>query len=171
MSYLEFCSNCGDKNEYGKIDGGIRYYCSNCNSIHYENPKPTSTLICVSKERLLLVKRAVEPGKGLWGLPGGFIELNETPDQAAIRELKEETNLNGSIICQLGYTCHFNTMHGDVILMAFLMEINDYSQMRADDDADDVKLFPFKKLPPLAFNSHEKILQMYFEYINKIKSK
>ena len=59
-------------------------------------------------------------------------------------------------------------MHGDVILMAFLMEINDYSKMRADDDADDVKLFHFQELPTLAFNSHEKILQMYFEYINKI---
>jgi len=43
MSYLEFCSNCGEKNIYGQIDGGIRYHCLNCKNIHYENPKPTST--------------------------------------------------------------------------------------------------------------------------------
>ena len=169
MSYLEFCSNCGEKNVYGEKDGGIRYHCLSCKSIHYENPKPTSTLICEHENKLLLVKRAVEPGKGLWGLPGGFIELNETPDQAAMRELKEETNLNGNVICQLGYTCHFNTIHGDVLLLAFLMDISDYSEMLAGDDADDVELFPLEKLPPLAFNSHERILLMYFDYKSKTK--
>jgi len=169
MSYLEFCSNCGKKNIYGKKDGGIRYHCLNCKAIHYENPKPTASLICISKNDLLLVKRAVEPGKGLWGLPGGFIELNETPDQAAIRELKEETNLNGTVVCQLGYTCHFNTIHGDVLLLAFLMDIKDYSQMKAGDDADDAKLIPMNQLPPIAFDSHEKIIKMYLNYQNKTK--
>ena len=169
MSHLEFCSNCGEKNTYGKMDGGIRYYCLHCKAIHYENPKPTATLICVDGNSLLLVKRAVEPGKGMWGLPGGFIELNETPDEAATRELKEETNLNGIVNCQLGYTCHFNTLHGDVLLLAFLMDIVDFSTMIAADDADDVKLFPFNQLPALAFDSHEKIVQLYFEYINNME--
>ena len=169
MSYLEFCSNCGEKNIYGKIDGGFRYHCLSCKAIHYENPKPTSTLICVKENQLLLVKRAVEPAKGFWGLPGGFIELNETPDQAASRELMEETNLSGKVIRQLGYTCHFNTVHGDVLLLAFLMEIENYDGMIAGDDADDVKLFPLNDLPPLAFRSHEKILHMYLEYNEKLE--
>lgn len=169
MSHLEFCSNCGEKNILGKIDGGNRYHCLHCNTIHYENPKPTSTLICVKENKLLLVKRAVEPGKGLWGLPGGFIELNETPDEGAIRELKEETNLDAVVNCQLGYTCHYNTMHGDILLLAFLMYVNDYSKMKAGDDADDAKLFSLDNLPKLAFESHEKIVQLYFEYIIKTK--
>ena len=151
------------------MDGGIRYYCFHCKAIHYENPKPTATLICVDGDNLLLVKRAVEPGKGMWGLPGGFIELNETPDEAATRELKEETNLDGVVNCQLGYTCHFNTLYGDVLLLAFLMNIDDYSTMIAGDDADDAKLFPFNQLPVLAFDSHEKIVQLYFEHINNIE--
>ncbi|MAJ45018.1 MAG: NUDIX hydrolase [Candidatus Marinimicrobia bacterium] len=169
MSYLEYCSNCGKKNIYGFIDGGLRYHCLNCNSIHYENPKPTSTLICPESKNILLVKRAVEPGKGLWGLPGGFIELNETPDQAAIRELKEETNLDGRVNCQLGYTSHFNSLHGDILLLAFLMDVSDFKDMVAGDDADDAKLFPLNQLPQLAFTSHEKIVEMYINYLNKLK--
>ena len=64
MSYLEFCSNCGKTNLYGKIDGNIRYHCSYCNTIHYENPKPTATLLCPKDNTILLVKRAFNPGKG-----------------------------------------------------------------------------------------------------------
>ena len=88
---MEFCSNCGKKNQYGHIDGNTRYHCAKCYAIHYENPKPTATLIFPREIEILLVKRAKEPGKGLWGLPGGFIERKESPEIAAVRELKEET--------------------------------------------------------------------------------
>ena len=76
-------------------DNRVRGVCDACNTIHYENPKPTATLICPIKNSILLVKRAFDPGKGLWGLPGGFIELNESPQDAAKRELFEETGLKG----------------------------------------------------------------------------
>ena len=62
-------------------------------TIHYQNPKPTATLICPRDDEILLVQRAFDPGRGEWGLPGGFLELGETLNQGAIRELKEETNL------------------------------------------------------------------------------
>ena len=78
MGYLEFCSNCGNINKVGIIEGRSRYFCPDCNTIHYENPKPTATLICPKLNQMLLVKRAFNPGKGLWGLPGGFIEKGES---------------------------------------------------------------------------------------------
>ena len=168
MSFLEFCSNCGEKNINGNIDGALRYHCLHCKAIHYENPKPTATLICVDKKKLLLVKRALEPGKGMWGLPGGFIELNETPDNAAVRELKEETNLDGVVSNYLGYTCHFNTIYGDVLLLAFLMYVDDFSKLMAGDDAADAKFFNLEQLPLLAFDSHKKIVNLYLEYHKKI---
>ena len=93
MSYLEYCSNCGNKNERNHIDGNIRFHCVICKSIHYENPKPTATLICPKENSILLGRRAFDPGKGEWGLPGGFMELNETLEEAAQRELKEETSI------------------------------------------------------------------------------
>ena len=92
MKKLIYCSQCGAKNHYGQIDGNTRYHCKDCNSIHYQNPRPTATLLCALNDSILLVQRAFEPGKGEWGLPGGFLELNETLEAGASRELKEQPN-------------------------------------------------------------------------------
>ena len=163
MGYLEFCSNCGSKNKFGKMDGNKRHYCSECQTIHYDNPKPTATLICPQNKEILLVKRAANPGKGLWGLPGGFIERGESPESAAKRELKEETMLDGDVIKTLGTCSHFNTMFGDILLIGLEVKITDWSNMKAGDDAAAAALFPARELPALAFPCYEKIIKMYKE--------
>lgn len=165
MGYLEFCSNCGNKNLFSFIDGHNRYHCIHCKTIHYENPKPTATLICPQREKILLVKRAKEPGKGLWGLPGGFIESKENPAQAGKRELKEETNLDGKFESLLGTCSHPNTMFGDILLIGLEMKINNWQNLRAGDDASDAKLFSLQKMPKLAFPCHTTILNFYKEKI------
>ena len=165
MGYLEFCSNCGEKNHYGYIDGNTRYHCTKCETIHYENPKPTATLICPWGNKILLVKRAVDPGKGLLGLPGGFIEKGESPGVAAERELKEETGLDGSAEKVLGVCSHFNTIFGDILLIGIEIKVKDWSTMVAGDDAEEAALFPLNNLPSLAFSCHEKIVNMYREKI------
>jgi 8-oxo-dGTP diphosphatase len=161
MAHLEYCSNCGENNNFGLIEGQKRFHCKLCKKIHYENPKPTATLICVNENKLLLVKRAVDPGKGKWGLPGGFIELGETPNEGAIRELKEETNLKGKPFRLLGHCSHHNTIFGDVLLLGIQMKIENWSEMKAGDDAAEAKLFNLKDLPPLAFSCHEKIVEIF----------
>ena len=161
MVHLEYCSNCGEKNIFGLMEGQNRFHCISCKKIHYENPKPTATLICVYKNKLLLVKRAVEPAKGQWGLPGGFIELGETPDEGAIRELKEETNLSGKPFQFLGYCSHHNTIFGDVLLLGIEMKIENWNEIEAGDDAAEAQLFNLNDLPPLAFSCHEKIVEMF----------
>ena len=72
MGTLEFCSNCGSKNKFGKIDGNKRFYCSICGSIHYENPKPTATLICPKKKRNFTYKKSQKPREGTMGSSWGF---------------------------------------------------------------------------------------------------
>ena len=104
MKKLVYCSTCGKENSFGYIDGNDRYHCKSCDSIHYQNPKPTATLILPKDDTILFVRRAFEPEKGSWSLPGGFLELGETLAEGAKRELKEETNLNGEVIKLLG-TC------------------------------------------------------------------
>ena len=161
MGYLEFCSNCGKKNHYDYIDGNMRHHCFECGVIHYENPKPTATLICPRDGEILFVKRAKEPGKGLWGLPGGFIEREESPEIAALRELKEETKLEGKVIMLLGTCSHFSTIFGDILLIGMVVEINNWKKLQPADDAEEAQLFNFIKMPNLAFPCHEKILNMY----------
>ncbi len=161
MAHLEFCSNCGEKNKFGKKDGNNRFYCSLCHAVHYENPKPTATLICPKNDSILLVKRAKEPGKGLWGLPGGFIERGETPEAGAERELLEETNLNGTVKQILGICSHFNTVFGDILLIGMEVQISDWLPIKAGDDAMETTLFPQEELPSLAFPCYENIVNMY----------
>ena len=165
MAHLEYCSNCGQTNKRNQVKGNLRYHCTFCGIIHYENPKPTATLVCPKHDQILLVKRAVDPGKGLWGLPGGFIELNETPEMAALRELKEETGLTGEIVDLLGTTSHFNTIHGDILLLGMLIKVKNTDKLQAGDDAEEAKWFHLEDLPPLAFQSHIKIVNLYLESI------
>ena len=161
MAHLEYCSNCGKKNIFGPMEGRNRFHCNFCKTIHYENPKPTATLVCTNENKILLVKRAIEPAKGEWGLPGGFIELGETPNDGAIRELKEETNLAGIPIRLLGHCSHPNSIFGDVLLLGIEMKVLNWSEMKAGDDAAEAKLFSLGDLPPLAFSCHKKIVEMF----------
>ena len=161
MSYLEYCSHCGSKNQYGFIDGNNRYHCVSCNTIHYENPKPTATIICVKNDELLLAKRAFDPGKGEWGLPGGFMELNETLNEAAMRELKEETNLDGKVKNILSTCSHYGSIFGDILLIGVEMVVTDFSNMRAGDDAEELQFFNFNNLPEIVFDCHSKFINQY----------
>ncbi len=163
MAHLEYCSNCGSKNISGIKDGHRRQSCPNCGAIHYENPIPTATLICPRGDDLLLVRRAMAPAKGEWSLPGGFMELGETPEMAASRELLEETNLQGEALRFLGHCSHFNTVFGDVLLLGLLMRIDSFEGMQAGDDAAEIGFFNKNNLPHLAFPCHDKIVKFYLE--------
>ena len=163
MKNLKYCSSCGKLNNYGLKEGLNRYFCIKCNIIHYENPKPTATLICPRGDDILLVKRAFEPAIGEWSLHGGSMELNETLEQAAIRELKEETNLDGNVVKLLGNCSHFNSIFGDILLLGIEMQIDNWSNLKVGDDASEAAFYNFNNHPPLAFECHIKILNMYID--------
>jgi ADP-ribose pyrophosphatase YjhB (NUDIX family) len=93
MSELDgwrFCARCGSEVE--REEGLVR--CPACGFVHYANSEPTASAICVDERgRVLLARRANEPFKGYWDLPGGFLEEDEHPLDALRRELREETSL------------------------------------------------------------------------------
>jgi ADP-ribose pyrophosphatase YjhB (NUDIX family) len=93
---LNFCSRCGARLDFGFVDGEHRerLACSKCGFIAYVNPRLVVTTIPVTEDgRVVLLKRGIEPGRGLWAQPGGFLEVDETVTEAAIRETFEETGL------------------------------------------------------------------------------
>ncbi len=75
MGYLEFCSNCGVKNKYGYINGNTRYHCIQCNTIHYENPKPTVTLICPRNEDINYTTWTSDISFNWWFAPGSQLSF------------------------------------------------------------------------------------------------
>jgi NADH pyrophosphatase NudC (nudix superfamily) len=158
---MQYCNQCGSQNTYSYIDGNNRFHCTHCKSIHYQNPKPTATLICMKENELLLGKRDRNPAKGQWGLIGGFMELNETIEEAALRELYEETQLKGEIINIIGTTSHFNTVFGDILLIGLTIKIHDWSTLQAGDDISEACFFDIDHLPELAFNSHKELIDIF----------
>ena len=133
----------------------------------YEHPHPSVTTDCVvfafdgKSLNLLLINRGIEPYKGAWALPGGFIHMDETAEDGALRELKEETGVEDIYLEQF-HT--FTTVDRDprerVMTIAFLAFIrqDDYSVV-AGDDAAKAQWFPVDNLPELAFD-HKEIIKM-----------
>ena len=92
---MNFCSHCGARLAFRVPEGDTlpRYLCDSCGAVHYKNPLLVIAAIPEwHDERILLCRRAIEPRRGYWTLPGGFMELGETTAQAAIRETLEEAN-------------------------------------------------------------------------------
>lgn len=89
----EFCPRCGAALARREIEGRERQYCEPCERVVWRNPVPTAGVAVVSEAGVLLTERAVEPGVGAWAVPGGHLEFEESPAEAAARELREETGV------------------------------------------------------------------------------
>jgi 8-oxo-dGTP diphosphatase len=93
---LNYCSRCGERLSFGPIEGEERerLACESCGFVAYVNPRLVVTTVPVTDEgRVVLLRRGIEPGYGLWAQPGGFLEIDETVQEGAIRETFEETGL------------------------------------------------------------------------------
>jgi ADP-ribose pyrophosphatase YjhB (NUDIX family) len=93
---LKYCTNCGGPLHLGPIPGEERprLSCATCGHIAYVNPRLVATTIPVTDSgEVVLIRRGFEPGRGFWAQPGGFLEIDETPTEGAIRETLEETGL------------------------------------------------------------------------------
>lgn len=95
-SSLNFCTRCGASLEFGAVEGEDRdrLACSSCGYVAYVNPRLVVTVFPITDDgQIVLLRRGIEPGRGQWAQPGGFLEVDETVNQAAIRETWEETGL------------------------------------------------------------------------------
>lgn len=155
-----FCAICGE--ELIEADDGQsdRPHCPPCNRFYYSNPVPAACCFLTNEAgELLLVQRSVEPRKGMWTLPGGFVEVGETTEEAALRELEEETALVGSGTNLLGVSS-LGSKHGGVIVVAYTVD-EWHGEMTPDTDAMDLGFFSTENRPPIAFEVHHQLLAVY----------
>ena len=158
MGYLEFCSNCGARNELRALDGRRRMVCPSCETVHYVNPRPAATVLLVHDRKLLLVRRAEPPAVGQWCLPGGFLELGESAQDTARRELNEETGLGCGDLKFLAFCSRPGGLRRDLLIFSFITR--EFSgQLIAGDDASDARFFPLDELPPVAFLCHREMIE------------
>ena len=132
-------------------------------SYTYEYPRPAVTADCVvitreNEPKVLLIQRGTEPFKGQWAFPGGFMNMDETTEQCAVRELEEETGLKVSKIKQIGaYSKVDRDPRGRTVTVAYLAIIDKVEAVKGLDDAAKAQWFSLSDLPKLAFD-HEEIM-------------
>ena len=130
----------------------------------YKYPRPAVTADCIviTKEtdtKVLLIQRGDEPYKGCWAFPGGFMNMDETTEQCAIRELEEETGLKVAELHQIGaYSRVDRDPRGRTVTVAYLSVIDKPFPVHGQDDAAKAELWSLTSLPQLAFD-HDEIMK------------
>ncbi|MBR4217696.1 MAG: NUDIX hydrolase [Bacteroidales bacterium] len=138
----------------------------------YKYPRPAVTTDCVifgfdgHDLMVLLIERGAEPYKGMWAFPGGFMRMDETLEECALRELEEETSLQPGMVEQFHA---FSSVHRDprerVITVAFYALVK-MAEVRGGDDANDARWFKVDDVPPLAFD-HDYILRVAMKQLRE----
>ncbi|WP_455095197.1 NUDIX domain-containing protein [Prevotella koreensis] len=141
----------------------------------YKYPHPAVTADCIvfacqnEKTQVLLIKRGSEPCKDMWALPGGFMNIDESAEEAAIRELKEETEIDVKEVTQVGaYSKVDRDPRERVITIAFYTVIDNPVKAVGQDDAKQAEWFTLDNLPTLAFD-HSEILSAAIGMLKKNK--
>lgn len=162
---MNFCSNCGsDKIRLTIPDGDSyqRLVCDNCGTIHYQNPRIIVGCLPIYKNKILLCKRAIQPQKGLWNLPAGFLENGEKAEEGAARETYEES-LARVEITKLHVV--FSLPKVNQVYLHFLAKLKD-QQFGPTQESSEVCLFSIEEIPwdEIAFHSSTYALEKYMEY-------
>ncbi|GMR06883.1 MAG: NUDIX hydrolase [Gammaproteobacteria bacterium] len=160
---MNYCQNCGSAVNLSIPDGDnrVRYVCTHCGYIHYQNPKIVAGCLPVWENRVLLCKRAIEPRQGYWTLPAGFMENEETLEQAAARESIEEANAS---LENLRLYTVISLPHISQVYMMFLADLID-TEFHPGEESLETKLFAEEDIPwdTLAFKTIYFTLERFFE--------
>jgi 8-oxo-dGTP diphosphatase len=155
---VRFCSRCGGPMTVQSLDGHARPVCGRCGFVAYRNPAPAAGAIIVENGAVLLVQRKFEPRKGLWTLPAGFVEYDEHVTECAIRETKEETNLDIELGRLFGAYMAMDDPRTRVVLLLYL-GTRVGGEVQPGDDAADARFFPLDQAwPEIAFRAHTQAL-------------
>ena len=161
---MKFCSTCGSPDMHHRVPDGDnrhRYVCAGCAMIFYENPKMIVGCVASFEDKVLLCKRAIEPRSGLWTLPAGFMENQETAAQGAAREAYEEAFAKtsmGALYAQ------FSIAHINQVYLLYLAELTAPDAIAAGEESLEVGLFTESEVPwdTLAFPVMRKTLELFF---------
>jgi 8-oxo-dGTP diphosphatase len=155
----KFCMSCGAALEMRSVHNVQRPVCTGCNSTVYFDPKVAVVVFIQQGDAVLLVQRAGDPAKGKWALPAGFVEHDEPPEEAAIRETLEETGLSVKITRLLDVFPKKDDGLANIVI-AYSAQITGGTLFAADDAAA-ADWFTRDAIPELAFYPSKMLIQRW----------
>lgn len=165
---LKYCPICSSELTQREEGGRMRSACDQCGYVHYVNPVPGVGLLIEKDGGLVLIKRGHPPHKGEWTLPSGFVEADESAEEAAIREAEEETGLKVEII-ELAAINSFPEGPPVSGIMIFYRMRPIGGDLKAGDDAVDARVFMPHEMPRLPFRTHREMSAEWLDkYANRV---
>lgn len=142
---MKYCPMCGGDLEEKILptEDRPRLICQICQFVLYKNPKLVAAAIPIKDGKVILLRRGIEPRKGTWTFPGGYVELGETVEEAALRETKEETNLDVRILSLLNI---YSRPDVSVVVVVYLSEVTS-DQSRIGHEALEIAAFSASNIP------------------------
>jgi len=137
------------------VHGHPRPACLACGFVHYAGPKVAVGVVVVQDGRILLNRRAIDPGKGRWSFPSGYVDLGESTTVAALREVKEETGFDVRLDGLLGV---YSSATRPIVFVVYTGEIVG-GFLVACDEVEEIGLYDVDELPPLAFDHDPQIVR------------
>jgi len=160
---FRFCPKCAERLENRLIERHRRQACTACDFIFYQDPKPVAGTLALKDDKILLIQRGNEPKHGFWSFPTGFIDIGDTPEETAIREVKEEADVEVELDQLLGV---YSDMERTVVLIVYVGRIVS-GVPRGSAEALDARLFDSQSLPELAFDHDFQILADLFDQMER----
>ena len=153
-----FCQECGTRMELRQVEGRDVPHCPACGYVAWRNPLVATMVVVETTEGIVLGRRGIEPGFGLWCLPGGFVNEEEDPKEAAARECEEEIRARVEIDSLLDV---YHITRGDgrgMVGIAYTGRLPDGATPSAGSETTEVGFFKVDALPELAFASHRRAI-------------
>jgi len=157
MSEANYCLRCGAPLVMAEQFGRQRPTCPACGWVYFADPKVAAAVLVERDGAVLLVRRAMDPERGRWTLPAGFVDAGEDPARAAERECLEETGLRVTVKRLLDVVFGQDHPRGAHIILVYQAEAV-AGELTPGDDVDAAAYFPRDRLPELAFSATRRIL-------------
>ena len=156
-----YCVRCGAPLVVKRIEGRELLACQNDDFVLWRDPKVAAAVVVEADGGILLGSRAIEPGYGLWCLPGGFVNDDESPAEAVVRECHEEIGAAVEVESVLDVYHGPKTTAPSIVVIAYRGRVAAGEKIAAGEEMLEVGVFRLDALPPIAFPSHRQALARY----------